>query len=532
MKAIAMIAIALGLLGITAVAGSAAPNPRETPRAAVAGFLTAADARDWAVASGYLDLRRVPAADRAARGAELARELHAVLERTTAIDPDTISDQPEGDRSDGLPANQERVGSVETKGGPVGVLLQRGSGPDDGWRIAPTTVARIPALYGELGGIAFEGRLPDALVRIRVLDVALWQWLALMIVLVVAWVSSWLVALGAVRVTCSVVSHAKSQLGRDLLRATIGPARLGLGVVAFAGGVAVLGLPFAARQTLGVLERAGAIIAIAWVLVRFIDVLAHLLMETLTAHGRVTATGIVPIGGRTAKVVVAGFAVIAILQNAGLNVTGVLAGLGIGGLAVALAAQKTVENLFGGVSLVVDQPLRVGDFCRFGDQVGTVEEVGLRSTRIRTLDRTVISVPNAQFASLSLENFSARERMWFHPTIRLRYETTPDELRHVLLEVGRMLRAHPRVDPNPARIRFVGFGAYSLDLEIFAYVRTADFDEFLTIQEDLNLRIMGIVAASGTGFAFPSQTTYLASDQGIDATRHGAAEAQVHEHVR
>jgi MscS family membrane protein len=256
-------------------------------------------------------------------------------------------------------------------------------------------------------------------------------------------------------------------------------------------------------------------------------VLARVAGDALAGRGRPAAVPMVPVGAKVAKVVVLVFVVLAILQNLGVNVTGVLAGLGIGGLAVALAAQKTVENLFGGVTLIIDQPVRVGDFCRFGERVGIVEEVGLRSTRVRTLDRTVVTIANAEFARMELENYSRRDRIWLHPTLGLRYETTPDQLRHVLVEIRKMLYAHPKVDPDPARIRFAGFGAYSLDLEIFAYVRTTDYGEFLAIQEDINLRIMDIVAASGTGFAFPSQTTYFARDTGLDATRQGAAEADV-----
>jgi MscS family membrane protein len=235
----------------------------------------------------------------------------------------------------------------------------------------------------------------------------------------------------------------------------------------------------------------------------------------------------VPVGGKAAKVTLLGLALLAVLQNVGVNITGILAGLGIGGLAVALAAQKTVENVFGGITLILDQPVRVGDFCRFGERVGTVEEIGLRSTRIRTLDRTVVAVPNAEFVTLHLENFTRRDRIWLKTTIGLRYETTPDQLRHVLVEVRAMLYAHPRIDPAPARIRFVGFGAHSLDLEIFAYVQTTSYDEFLAVQEDIYLRIIDIVAASGTGFAFPSQTLYLASDAGLDGARGHEAEARV-----
>jgi MscS family membrane protein len=235
----------------------------------------------------------------------------------------------------------------------------------------------------------------------------------------------------------------------------------------------------------------------------------------------------VPLGRRAAQVFLVLLAIIAVLQNLGVNVTGILAGLGVGGLAVALAAQKTVENLFGGLTLAADQPVRVGDFCRFSGRVGTIEEIGLRSTRVRTLDRTLVTVPNAEFAALSLENFTQRDRIWFHALLGLRYETSPDQLRHVLAGLRNVLRTDSRVDPVPARVRFVGFGAHSLDLELFAYVRTRDYDEFLGIREELLLAIMDCVAASGTGFAFPSQTLYTTEDPGLDPERTRAAIEEV-----
>jgi MscS family membrane protein len=229
----------------------------------------------------------------------------------------------------------------------------------------------------------------------------------------------------------------------------------------------------------------------------------------LEANGQSQAVQLLPPGRKTLKALIFVMALLVTLDNFGFNVTALLAGLGVGGIAVALAAQKTLENFFGGITIYADRPVRVGDFCRFGDKIGTVEEIGLRSTRVRTLDRTVVSVPNAEFSSLQLENFSKRDRIWYHPSIGLRYETTPDQLRFVLVEIRRMLYAHPKVDPDPARIRFESFGAYSLNLEIFAYVSVTDYGEFLEVAEDLNLRIMDIVEQAGTGFAFPSQTTYL-----------------------
>jgi MscS family membrane protein len=204
-----------------------------------------------------------------------------------------------------------------------------------------------------------------------------------------------------------------------------------------------------------------------------------------------------------------------------------VAGLGVGGLAVALAAQKSLENLFGGLTLIVDQPVHVGDFCRFGDRVGTVEDIGLRSTRIRTLDRTLVTIPNSEFSSMQIENFARRDRIWLATTIGVRYETTPDQLRFLLISLKRMLLAHPMIDPDPARVRFSGFGASSLDIDIFAYVRTTDINEFYAVREDVFLRLMEVVVDSGTGFAFPSQTIYAAADTGVDTERGSAAAAQV-----
>ncbi|OGK88715.1 MAG: hypothetical protein A2W08_13565 [Candidatus Rokubacteria bacterium RBG_16_73_20] len=528
----AVLATALVLVTLlVSVARGAEPGDalgRETPGGTLAGYLEAVRKGDYEKAAGYLDLRRIPAAQREARGPELARELGVVLDQAGAIDLEALSTAPDGATDDGLAAGLERAGTVETRAGPVDVLLQRAREGDAlVWRVAPATVARIPALYKEVGYGPLGDLLPRALVDTRVLDIALWQWLGLLLVVVLAWAVSWLATAAALHALRRLVRRSRTTVDDALLDACVGPLRLGLGLAAFWLGVLALALPVHAKTFFGGLEKVGAIVAVGWVALRLIDVLARVASDRLLVRGRTAAVPMVPVGGKAAKAVVLVFVALALLQNVGVNVTGILAGLGIGGLAVALAAQKTVENLFGGITLMLDQPVRVGDFCRFGDRIGTVEEVGLRSTRVRTLDRTVVTIPNGEFATLQLENFARRDRIWLHPTLGLRYETTPDQLRHVLVEIRKMLYAHPKVHPDPARIRFVGFGAYSLDLEIFAYVRVTDYGEFLAVQEDVYLRIMDIVAASGTGFAFPSQTTYFARDTGLDPARQRVAESEV-----
>jgi MscS family membrane protein len=172
---------------------------------------------------------------------------------------------------------------------------------------------------------------------------------------------------------------------------------------------------------------------------------------------------------------------------------------------VALAAQKTIENLFGGISVIGDRPVLVGDFCRFGDRVGTVTHIGLRSTRIRTLDRTIISVPNGQFSSMELENFSVRDKIWFHPTFSLRRDTTAEQLLKVLSSLEAILKNHPKVEVGSLPVRFVGLGTYSLNIEVFAYVKTPDFDEFLALQQQLLIKILQAVEDAGTALAIPVQ---------------------------
>jgi len=281
------------------------------------------------------------------------------------------------------------------------------------------------------------------------------------------------------------------------------------------------------RNGIAGIERALVILASVWIVVKLVDVFAERARAQLEREGRHAAVAIIPMGRKGAKAALFVLGFIALLQNLGFNVTGVLAGLGVGGIAVALAAQKSIENLFGGIMLVMDQPVRVGDFCRWTDKVGTVEEIGLRSTRIRTLDRTLVTIPNAEFSGIQVENFAVRDSMRLFIVLGLRYETTPDQLRHVLAGLRKLLLAHPRVTPDPARVKFVNFGAYSLDLEVFAYVDTKDWGEFVDIREDIFLRMMDIVRESGTGFAFPSQTTYLGRDTGLDEEASRVAEKEV-----
>jgi MscS family membrane protein len=215
------------------------------------------------------------------------------------------------------------------------------------------------------------------------------------------------------------------------------------------------------------------------------------------------------------------------LQTLGVPVLSLIAGLGIGGLAIALAIRPTLENLIGGFVLFVDKPVRVGDYCSFGDKQGTVEKIGVRSTQVRSVDRTLISIPNSQFVDMQLINWARCDQMMITHTLGLRYETEPDQLRYVLAKIREMFHSHPRIDSDTIRVRFTGYGASSLDIDVRVYAKTREWNDFYAIKEDVLLRIAEIVKSAGTGFAFPSRTLYLRKDGGLDEKLGEKAEQEV-----
>jgi len=233
------------------------------------------------------------------------------------------------------------------------------------------------------------------------------------------------------------------------------------------------------------------------------------------------------LGARTIGTVVSVVIIGTAAQELGLPLYSVVAGLGIGGLAVALAIRPTLENLIGGVVLYLDHPVRVGDFCNFGDKTGTVEAIGVRSTKLRALDRTLITVPNAALADMQLINWAKCDRMLINATIGLRYETENDQLRHVLVKFREMLHAHPKIHSDTVRVRFAGFGQFSLDIGVRIYALTQDFNEYHAIREDVLLRMSEIIKKSGSSFAFPSQTLYMGHDAGLNSERGETAVKEV-----
>jgi MscS family membrane protein len=354
----------------------------------------------------------------------------------------------------------------------------------------------------------------------------LWQWLALLVAIPVAIAIGWAVVLFLAIPRRLYLKYKKRPDLHSYSRVSM-PLLLCFSAIAHRIIARRFGLPLLPRfyyaRTIGVLFSIG----LFWFLLR----ISSLTMQRLRRHaigiGRTGTGTLMLLIERLLAALVVTVALLAILGILGFNLTTVLAGLGIGGIAIAFAAQKTLENLFGGISVLADEVIRVGDYCRFGDRTGTVEDISLRSTRVRTDARTELSIPNGALATMSIENYTRRDKILFNPALAVRYDTTGDQLRYLIAEIRRLLYQHPKVESDTASVRFANFDTSALRLEIFSYVLTRDANEFAAVREDLLLRIMEIVERSGTGLAIPSQTLYLGRDSGLDPEKTAAAEKQV-----
>ena len=248
-----------------------------------------------------------------------------------------------------------------------------------------------------------------------------------------------------------------------------------------------------------------------WAAFRLTDAVATSLAEAAKKTETKFDELLISVIRKTIKLFIAVIAFILILQNLGYSVSGLLAGLGVGGLAVALAAKETLGNLFGSIAIFVDRPFSIGDWIQTKEFEGVVEEVGLRSTRIRTFAKSLITVPNAKLADAAIENWSRMPIRRVKFFLGLAYSTTPTKMRQALETIRNVLRTHPGVDQNFWMVRFRDFGDYALQIFIYYFTKTTVWDEYLAVREDVNLKIMEEMERLGVEIAFPTQTVYVRS---------------------
>ena len=255
------------------------------------------------------------------------------------------------------------------------------------------------------------------------------------------------------------------------------------------------------------------VVALAWVLVKLFDFYIEFQIHKFEEGDKAGAIVLLRPLTKIVRVLIILVAALVWLDNIGFKVTTLMAGLGVGGIAIALAAQAIFADIIGTIILLISQPVRVGDVCKFGNTFGIVEEIGVRATSLRTLDNTVVSVPNGEFSKQHIENYTWREKVWFHPKISLPYETSKDQIKEIASGIEEMLRNHPEVLDEPIQVYFTEIGDYSHNIDIFSYVGTGDYGEYKKIAEELNFAIMDIVEKAGARLALPSRKMYVEEEK-------------------
>lgn len=490
---------------------AADPFGRETPRTAVTGLIDALAATDYTRASQYLYSSDPEDPGRAEELAEQARQLQAVLDAGGTLLPfSALSNEVTGRLDDGLPPESERVGSFPGEE-ETPILLERGEGSEGSevWRVAPETLDAIDAAMSDTEDIPATPIETGRMVG----GAPLADWMLLLGIAAGSFVLLWIVSSAILALMRTLLADREKSTVYGLAHAALPPLSLFLAVVGFNLWAGNVEASIVARQTL--LRYIGIVawIALAWFALRLVDALAHLATNRMERQQRRQGASIVALMRRAAKVVLLAVAFVAIFDTFGFDVTAGFAALGIGGLALALGAQKTVENLVGSVTVIADKPVQVGDFCRVGGVVGTVEDIGMRSTRVRTLERTLVTIPNGDFSSREIENYAMRDRFLFDPTIGVEYGISAAKLREGVEIIERVLSEHPLVEKEGLRARFAHFGASSLDIEIWSYITVLDYAESRAIRQELLLTIFERLEAAGLSIAFPTQKIHLVRDE-------------------
>lgn len=483
------------------------PFERDTPRGAVTGLLDALGSRDYARAANYFALPEGEDAELGERGPELARQLQAALDSGGTLLPfGILSNEANGRIEDGLPPNIEQVGTLGGEEATPILLSQAAEPGDDAiWRVSQQTIEEL------------ENRSPSAEAmaeaaednRIVVAGAPLGDWALLLGIAAGSFLLFWLISAAVLTLLRRVVADCEKRPGYSLIIAALPPLSLFLAVVSFQLWAGSIEASIVARQLF--LRYIGIVawIALAWFALRLVDAISRVTTGRMKRRERRQAVSVVALLRRAAKILLLAMAFVAILDTFGVDVTAGIAALGIGGIALALGAQKTIENLVGSVTVIADRPVQVGDFCRVGDVVGTVEDIGMRSTRVRTLERTLVTIPNGDFSSRQIENYAKRDRFLFNPIIGVEYGISAAKLREGVEIIEQVLLDHELVDNEDARARFADFGTSSLDIEVWSYITVPDFAESRLVRQELLLTIYERLEAAGLSIAFPTRTVHL-----------------------
>lgn len=486
---------------------------RETPRSTVTALIDALAKHDYELASNYIDVPAERSGRRTTSGTELARRLQVLLDRGGSLEPFlALSNAPTGRLDDDLDADREDVGSITIQGKEVPLLLARAGAANQAiWKISRETASQLSlATVDTASGATGSGT------QYMIGGAPLKDWALLTGLAVASFGGLWCMA--------SIVVFILRKLVRDpaknglylFLQASLPPFSLLFGIGLFYAWVEYLPVGIVARQTF--LRYSGVLSAVAfvWFGLRLVDAISDLAISRMERRQRRQVISVVTLLRRSVKVLILAFSGVGILDTFGINVTTGIAALGVGGIALALGAQKTVENLVGSVTVIADRPAQIGDTIKVGTVTGTVEDIGIRSTRIRTGERSIVTIPNGDFSARQIENLTDRDRFQFNPTIPIGPAATTAQLKEAVHLIQGVLDDHPKVADKP-HARLANITERGFNIDTIAYIALTDADASNGVRQELLMGIFEALEKAGIALAFPTPAVVLAADRAAEA---------------
>ncbi len=491
---------------------------RRTPRGTVEGFIKAISTQEYKIAGKYLKLDS--SINKYQDTAYLVRGFQYLLEKNGRLFPySRISNEPNGVEDDDMGPDLDQVGVASINGDSFDLILERTQDTSGApiWLFSPQTIQRIPQPAEEkIEPSLVDKASPGVLHRTLWGGVPITHWFGVIIVIIGSYLFTGLLLKLLTHLIPVIWKKAKVEPLSGIIHSFILPVRLYLTVWVSIVVCRVIGISIIVRQRFSDIALIAAAVAVLLLLWQLMNFSSRYIERRMIQKGNLSAIAIVLFMRRAAKIALVTLGIILILDTIGFNVTTWLAGLGIVGIALALGTQKTVENFVGSVTIIADQPVRIGDFCKVGDISGTIEQIGMRTTKLRTNNRTVVNIPNGEFSSMKIENFSPRDRFLFNPTFLLRLDTTSAQLKVVRDTIKAILLDEKLVNPDPARVRLVSVDKDGFKIEIFSFIDTVDFNEFAELQESMLLKMVEAIEASGAHLAIPAQHIYMTEKPGTE----------------
>lgn len=390
---------------------------------------------------------------------------------------------------------------------------------DGQWKWTRSSVELVEELHAQSFARQLERRVPKAFVG-EVLGVKLWQYLAIAMSLVLGLLARRVIHFVATRRLAVLERGEKVRWVGSLVTTIASPGA----TLVVAGTLRLtypqLGLPIGASLVMAFAVRTIVVLTFVWIGYRLVDVFGEWLASKASRTDSKLDDQLVPLLRKSLKIVVVILGTLMVLQNLDVDVGSLLAGLGIGGLAFALAAKDTIANFFGSVMIFVDKPFQIGDWVAVDGCEGIVEEVGFRTTRIRAFDNALIALPNMKFTEQKIVNFGARRYRRHFTTLNLTYDTTPEQMQAFVEGVRGIVLAHPKTRKDAFEIHMSGFGAHSLDVMLYYFFDVTTWSAELEGKHDVMLSIMRLAKDLGVSFAFPTRTLHM-----VEAAQPGAERA-------